>query len=137
MQQLYIEDCPKLRHQLTQHIGKYCKHLENLTLSELQYLDDSDIDILIENCPSIRNINLSYTGISNNTIQAALQGWPKLRILNYCGCKNVTFIGIELIFHQLIKPQLFSGNPQLELISLQSINTAWPYFMVFFTDKDP
>ncbi|KFP84653.1 F-box/LRR-repeat protein 13, partial [Apaloderma vittatum] len=101
-----------------------CKNLQDLNLSECQGLNDESMRIIAEGCRALLYLNLSYTDITNATLQV-LSSFPNLQYLSLAHCRKFTdkgllYLGSGKGCHKLIYLDL-SGCTQISVEGFRNI----------------
>ncbi|XP_072198837.1 F-box and leucine-rich repeat protein 13 isoform X2 [Excalfactoria chinensis] len=102
-----------------------CRNLQDLNLSECQGLNDESMRIISEGCRSLLYLNLSYTNITNGTLQLLSRNFPNLQYLSLAHCRKFTDKGLQYLgtgtgCHKLIYLDL-SGCIQISVDGFRNI----------------
>ncbi|XP_029473008.1 dynein regulatory complex subunit 6 isoform X2 [Rhinatrema bivittatum] len=96
-----------------------CKNLQDLNLSECQGINDESMRVILEGCPALLYLNLSYTDISSGTLQMLSRCFQNLQYLSLAYCRKFTDKGLQYLAtgkgcHKLIYLDL-SGCTQISV----------------------
>ncbi|XP_040518054.1 dynein regulatory complex subunit 6 isoform X1 [Gallus gallus] len=102
-----------------------CRNLQDLNLSECQGLNDESMRLIAEGCRSLLYLNLSYTNITNGTLQLLSRNFPNLQYLSLAHCRKFTDKGLQYLgtgtgCHKLIYLDL-SGCIQISVDGFRNI----------------
>ncbi|NXI65787.1 DRC6 protein, partial [Anseranas semipalmata] len=102
-----------------------CKNLQDLNLSECQELNDESMRLISEGCRALLYLNLSYTNITNGTLQLLSRSFPNLQYLSLAHCRKFTDKGLQYLgsgtgCHRLIYLDL-SGCIQISVDGFRNI----------------
>ncbi|NXK50702.1 DRC6 protein, partial [Chauna torquata] len=102
-----------------------CKNLQDLNLSECQELNNESMRLISEGCRALLYLNLSYTNITNGTLQLFSRSFPNLQYLSLAHCRKFTDKGLQYLgsgtgCHKLIYLDL-SGCVQISVDGFRNI----------------
>ncbi|PKY62089.1 RNI-like protein [Rhizophagus irregularis] len=87
-------------------IANSCHKLEYLNISRCTEFSETSMCNVIRSCPRLQQLDLSYCGITDKTIEEIARSCPKLKYLNLEGCYKISKEAID---------QLVSLNPDIHV----------------------
>ncbi|XP_076877799.1 F-box and leucine-rich repeat protein 13 isoform X2 [Brachyhypopomus gauderio] len=94
--QLNMSGCGTLHHASFRCISE-CKNLQDLNLSECTNINDDIMWIILEACPSLLTLNLSYTNVTDSTWRAMSRNCMTLQSLSLAYCRRFTDKGLQVL----------------------------------------
>ncbi len=87
-------------------IAKSCHRLEYLNISNRIEYSETSICNVIRSCPRLQQLDLSYCGITDITIEEIARSCPNLKYLNLEGCYKISKEAVD---------QLVTLNPNINI----------------------
>jgi F-box and leucine-rich repeat protein 2/20 len=72
------------------NLAMHCTSLTELSLLQCSLITDVGVAALIDHCPSLRKLDLSYNSITQKTLNKLVSDCPTLKELVVVGCKKLT-----------------------------------------------
>ncbi|NXC42011.1 DRC6 protein, partial [Penelope pileata] len=124
---LNLRGCYSLQQPSFKSISE-CKNLQDLNLSECQGLNDESMKLVSEGCRALLYLNLSYTNVTNGTLQLLSRSFPNLQYLSLAHCRKFTDKGLQYLgsgtgCHKLIYLDL-SGCIQISVDGFRNISNG-------------
>ncbi|MGH0149437.1 UNVERIFIED_CONTAM: hypothetical protein FKN15_033425 [Acipenser sinensis] len=109
------------------NIGE-CRNLQDLNLSECASINDEIMRLILEGCPALLYLNLSYTNVTNGTLRMLSRCCLNLQYLSLAYCRKFTDKGLQYLAtgkgcHKLIYLDL-SGCTQAIVSECQNLQTV-------------
>ncbi|XP_051030769.1 dynein regulatory complex subunit 6 [Phodopus roborovskii] len=103
----------------------HCKNLQELNVSDCQFLTDESMRHISEGCPGVLYLNLSNTTITNRTMRLLPRYFHNLQNLSLAYCRKFTDKGLQYLnlgngCHKLIYLDL-SGCTQISVQGFRNI----------------
>ncbi|KAM6293071.1 LOW QUALITY PROTEIN: F-box and leucine-rich repeat protein 13 [Porphyrio hochstetteri] len=118
-----------------------CKNLQDFNLSDCQGLNDESMRLISEGCRALLYLNLSYTDITNRTLQLLPSIFPNLQYLSLAHCRKFTdksllYLGSGKGCHKLIYLDL-SGCIQISVDGFRNIPNSCSGIQALLITKMP
>ncbi|RXM36684.1 F-box/LRR-repeat protein 13 [Acipenser ruthenus] len=102
-----------------------CRNLQDLNLSECASINDEIMRLILEGCPALLYLNLSYTNVTNGTLRMLSRCCLNLQYLSLAYCRKFTDKGLQYLAtgkgcHKLIYLDL-SGCTQMSVDGFKNI----------------
>uniref|UniRef100_A0A1I8J322 F-box domain-containing protein n=1 Tax=Macrostomum lignano TaxID=282301 RepID=A0A1I8J322_9PLAT len=107
---LSLAGCRDLPLEVFQCIGA-CRNLQDVNLSECASLTDDAVGQIVQGCPLLIYVNLSFTGISDNSLRLVAKHAENVRFLSLAGCQQLSDRGLQFLAQG-------QGVHKLELLDL-------------------
>uniref|UniRef100_A0A1I8G3M1 F-box domain-containing protein n=1 Tax=Macrostomum lignano TaxID=282301 RepID=A0A1I8G3M1_9PLAT len=107
---LSLAGCRDLPLEVFQCIGA-CRNLQDVNLSECASLTDDAVGQIVQGCPLLIYVNLSFTGISDNSLRLVAKHAENVRFLSLASCQQLSDRGLQFLAQG-------QGVHKLELLDL-------------------
>ncbi|KAL0968389.1 hypothetical protein UPYG_G00266240 [Umbra pygmaea] len=118
-----------------------CKNLQDLNLSECSNVNEEMVQMIVEGCPALLYLNLSFTPVTNGTLRALSRFSLNLHYLSVACCRKFTDKGLQYLAtgngcHKLIHLDL-SGCTQISVDGFRYIAAGCPLLQHIVFDDMP
>uniref|UniRef100_A0A4W5KDK7 F-box and leucine-rich repeat protein 13 n=1 Tax=Hucho hucho TaxID=62062 RepID=A0A4W5KDK7_9TELE len=116
-----------------------CRNLQELNLSECFNIKDEMVCMILEGCPTLLYLNLSYSYVANGTLRELSRSCLNLQFLSLACCRRFTDKGLQYLAsgkgcHKLIHLDL-SGCTQISVEGFRYIAAGCPLLQqIVFND---
>ncbi|XP_064199506.1 F-box and leucine-rich repeat protein 13 isoform X1 [Anguilla rostrata] len=93
---LNMRGCSALREPSFLCVGD-CRNLRELNVSECAGVNDETLKIVLEGCPALLYLNLSYTAVTNSSFRALSRCCLNLQYLSLAYCRSFTDKGLQYL----------------------------------------
>ncbi|XP_019896160.2 dynein regulatory complex subunit 6 [Esox lucius] len=116
-----------------------CRNLQELNLSECSNINDEMVQMILEGCPTLLYLNLSFSPLTNGTLRELSRSCLNLQYLSLACCRRFTDKGLQYLAtgkgcHKLIHLDL-SGCTQISVDGFKYIAAGCPLLQqIVFND---
>lgn len=121
LQIIDLDGCIRLRPHTITVLVQSCPYLQSINLSSLLFITDAEVQLIATSCHHLRSIDVSYTNITDLSIQTLLALDHQLSSSSHCmelirfrRCIYVTIQSARNVFQRLIIPHLHGKVPSLQ-----------------------
>lgn len=121
---LSLSKCIRLTSYSIMLTANYCPQLLELLLSELEFITDSEISLLVQGCKGLRHIDVSGTSITDVSVREILLAYPTLHTFTLFNCRSVSSLAKAAVLQHVASCQIACDHHDLHVLGTRAIRKA-------------
>jgi Leucine-rich repeat (LRR) protein len=105
-------------------ISQHCRSLKCINLSIVEGLGDDELRVLVEGCPSLRSLRLSYLDITEESVRMLRDHRPRISLIGILYCERVRSESVLSLLRETTIPTILNNNDDEELLLFGVDNLA-------------
>jgi hypothetical protein len=111
-------------------ISRYCRSLKALKLSNISSVGDAELLLLVEGCPFLRCLTLSFLpNLSEESMRMLKSHRPRIASIGICDCDGMNLESVLSLLRESTIPTIFNSdnNEELRISALENLTHSIPY----------
>jgi hypothetical protein len=121
LEALYL-DCIPFSRSDVEVISRCCRFLKSLKLSFVNGVGDQELRILVEGCPMLSSLKLSYLDITDESVRMLVNRSPQFSSIGLSCCDRVSPESVMFLIRQFVILQLDDDVEELQLSALDTLS---------------
>jgi hypothetical protein len=115
--------------QIVEIISQQCLCLKSLELGDIRGFGDEELSILVEGCPHLRSLELSFLEISEKSVDILMKNRPQVGSVCLHNCPRVSAENSFLLLREITIPTIFNGDEdeRLQISALHHLSQSIPH----------